>query len=206
MAQRFKTRARERRESEILLASEDRLATRGCVQFSVDEVAEKVGTSRGTIYQHFPNRTALIARTLDGVAERCCAALEQQLRAHREHDVIAAIGGYAKIAAELSNHHATVTGRRQLPYPCCLCLLSCPFWEHDALTPAVAEAFDRARDGGAFSAASWDGPMVSRWVRVMLADPFSRVHSTAPSEIEAEIDLAVQLLERGLGPAAAQDR
>jgi AcrR family transcriptional regulator len=69
----------------ILDASIQVLVASGYRKFTTTRVAERAGTSVGTLYQYFPNRQALIRsvliRYLDGIAseiERVCARLEGQ--------------------------------------------------------------------------------------------------------------------------------
>lgn len=45
-------------------------------QASVDEIAKAAGTSRQTVYAHFPSRDALVGALIDRTTERVVAALE----------------------------------------------------------------------------------------------------------------------------------
>ncbi len=60
----FKERARERREEEILTAASRLLGERGYAAVSMDEIAEEVGISKPTLYQHFKGKDELIMRAM----------------------------------------------------------------------------------------------------------------------------------------------
>lgn len=184
-------------ETEILAAVEDCLVTRGCIAFTVDDVAARVGVAKGTVYQHFASRGALIERALREVAGRSAARFADLLSAF---DVPTAIGGYAKSTVRHVNGVAAATGRRELTYPCCLVELRCPYHELDSLTPTIAAALHQARANAELAGTWWEAATLARWIRVLLSDALVRAHTGDPAAIESEIDMAVQLLERAILP------
>jgi AcrR family transcriptional regulator len=62
--QSFKERERERREQEILKAAAILIRERGYNNVSMDDIAEEVGVSKPTLYQHFKSKDDMIATTM----------------------------------------------------------------------------------------------------------------------------------------------
>ena len=56
----LKDRQREERERLILEAAEELLAEKGYHEMSIDEIAARVGVSKGTVYLHFPSKEELV--------------------------------------------------------------------------------------------------------------------------------------------------
>jgi AcrR family transcriptional regulator len=54
----LKDRQREERERLILEAAEELLAEKGYHEMSIDDIAARVGVSKGTVYLHFPSKGA----------------------------------------------------------------------------------------------------------------------------------------------------
>src|SRR5688572_26251872 len=60
--QSYKEREKQRREEEILTSAERLLMERGYANLNMDELAEYVGLSKPTLYQHFKSKEELAAR------------------------------------------------------------------------------------------------------------------------------------------------
>jgi len=56
----LKDRQRDERERLILEAAEELLAEKGYHEMSIDEIAARVGVSKGTVYLHFPSKEELV--------------------------------------------------------------------------------------------------------------------------------------------------
>ena len=71
----FKERVKQERESEIVQAARDVFASDGYDKTSIDQIAERVGIGKGTVYLHFPNKEAILCavmrRGTQDVVERC---------------------------------------------------------------------------------------------------------------------------------------
>src|SRR3970040_2374626 len=117
---RFQARARANREADILAVAEHRLLAYGCPGFGVDEVAKAVGVAKGTVYNHFPRREDIIRTVLRASAERAEALLAQVLPQARERDAATVVVDFVEQAVAQACGSRAVTGRVQLPYPCCL--------------------------------------------------------------------------------------
>src|SRR5689334_482556 len=60
--QSYKERERNRREEEILATAERLLVERGYANLNMDELADVVGISKPTLYQHFKSKDELAAQ------------------------------------------------------------------------------------------------------------------------------------------------
>lgn len=67
-AGRFKERVRNAREQEILQAARDVFAERGFDDASIDEIADRVGIGKGTVYLHFPSKIDILAALMQQMA------------------------------------------------------------------------------------------------------------------------------------------
>ncbi len=65
------------RENEILRAGEQLLVSRGYRAMSMDDIADEVGISKATLYQHFASKEDLAAAILIGHLERFVEYLER---------------------------------------------------------------------------------------------------------------------------------
>ncbi|MBI1257368.1 MAG: TetR family transcriptional regulator [Chloroflexi bacterium] len=66
----FKEREKRRREREILLSARHLIHESGYVDLNMDSLAESVGISKPTLYQHFKSKEELIVRVIvDGIEE-----------------------------------------------------------------------------------------------------------------------------------------
>jgi len=72
---RFADRLREQRTTQILEASLAAFSEEGCFRMTLDQVAQRVGIAKGTIYLHYPSRetlfTAVLTRAADLLREHC---------------------------------------------------------------------------------------------------------------------------------------
>ncbi|MBZ0316657.1 MAG: TetR/AcrR family transcriptional regulator [Anaerolineae bacterium] len=60
----YKERAKRQREIEILKVASDLMYERGFINFNMDELAEAVGVSKPTLYQHFASKDELLVRVV----------------------------------------------------------------------------------------------------------------------------------------------
>ena len=60
----FKQRERQRREQEILRVAAQLIRERGYANLNMDDIAEEVGVSKPTLYQHFKSKDDMVAATM----------------------------------------------------------------------------------------------------------------------------------------------
>ncbi|MEO1443324.1 MAG: helix-turn-helix domain-containing protein, partial [Chloroflexota bacterium] len=60
----YKERARLRREQEILRTAARMIRDHGYVNLNMDDLAEEVGISKPTLYQHFKGKDDMVAKTM----------------------------------------------------------------------------------------------------------------------------------------------
>ncbi len=66
----FKEREKQRREQEILCAAGQLIAEHGYAALTMDDLAEAVGISKPTLYQHFKSKDDLLKRVVVQTLER----------------------------------------------------------------------------------------------------------------------------------------
>lgn len=179
----FRERTVAFREREILAVATELLRERGCRAFAMHDVAERLGTSKGTIYRHFRGREDLIRLC---VAEGCRKAFA---------DARAAEGGEPRLETVVR-----VLVRRCLgldgpdaPPPCCLLEADCPFLDWEEM-----ETFLR----GLGAARVAPGVELAAAIRALAASTFRRRRRVgrSPSEDDAEAIARFVLRDRP-GPA-----
>jgi TetR/AcrR family transcriptional regulator, fatty acid metabolism regulator protein len=78
----FKERVKQEREQEILQAARDVFAERGFEKASIDDIAERVGIGKGTVYLHFSGKEdlliALMRQACLSLVGVCRAAADQR--------------------------------------------------------------------------------------------------------------------------------
>lgn len=73
----FRERTRLRREAEIIAAAQSLIRDRGYHAVSMDDLAEVVGISKATLYQHFPSKDELVRTMLAQQIDRLIVHLER---------------------------------------------------------------------------------------------------------------------------------
>jgi len=83
-SQSLKERQRQEREQLILQAAEELLVEKGYHETSIDEIAARVGVSKGTIYLHFQSKDELILALFERNQQLFKQAIETQLAAEND--------------------------------------------------------------------------------------------------------------------------
>ncbi len=73
----YKERARLRREQDILKTAARMIRDHGYINLNMDELAEEVGISKPTLYQHFKGKDDMVARTMVQTMREMEAYLQQ---------------------------------------------------------------------------------------------------------------------------------
>ncbi len=125
MTERFRDRRRAFREQEIVRTAAQVISETSCRDFTMNEVAVRLGVSKATLYQHFRSREELIRRC---VGEACRAAMEQVRLAAESLPPDQRLLGATR---DLVQRCLGITTREDDPAPCCLAEIECPFldWE-----------------------------------------------------------------------------
>jgi AcrR family transcriptional regulator len=72
----FQDRQRQFREDAILEATHELLAQKGFVAMTMDDVAQRVGIAKGSLYQHFKSKEELLAAVLISFMDRISTFIE----------------------------------------------------------------------------------------------------------------------------------
>jgi AcrR family transcriptional regulator len=91
----------------ILQAATRVLSDESLQGFNTNRVAEVAGISVGSLYQYFPNKSALIAALIDIEHERLCAELEQCLNKCKGQSLRFTIESFAKVAVDQQHENAS---------------------------------------------------------------------------------------------------
>jgi AcrR family transcriptional regulator len=100
-------RADARRNRDRILAAAGEVFGAAGAEAQMDDVACTAGLGVGTVYRHFPTKTALMAALVRRKFERFTATLERALAAHGEDGFAALAATMAENAASLEHDAAT---------------------------------------------------------------------------------------------------
>jgi TetR/AcrR family transcriptional regulator, fatty acid metabolism regulator protein len=75
----LRERQRQEREQLILQAAEESLLERGYHDTSIDDIAARVGISKGTVYLHFPSKEDLVLALFDRAIRAFLSAVDETL-------------------------------------------------------------------------------------------------------------------------------
>ena len=70
---------REVTREKLLEAAEKVFARKGYYEAAVDEIVERSGTSKGSVYFHFPNKESLLLAVMDHLGERLLLRVERSI-------------------------------------------------------------------------------------------------------------------------------
>src|SRR6266498_2451227 len=77
MTRSLKERQREERAALILRAAYDVIVEKGYYEASIDEIAARVGISKGTVYLHFASKEDLVAALIEQQVVEFLALIDQ---------------------------------------------------------------------------------------------------------------------------------
>lgn len=131
MSRSYKNKIKRQREHDIVLAAANLIAQKGYANFSMDELADEVGVSKPTLYQHFNSKEDLglkvLLETLGNVDKifqaplegRAIERLEETLRRllHNRYvifDSTFSNAGIEQLFIQLRNHPALLKRRDEV--------------------------------------------------------------------------------------------
>ena len=164
--QRFKERVREWRQEAILEAVAGLLLTRGCEEFTMEDVARRVGIAKGSLYLHVRARSDLVDQVLDRWAKEVPhQALPPGLSWEEQCNLVCAAlfrgverGGSADVPVAPA-------------IPCCLRVSPCPHgWS--ARWRVIAKAWGIAEDGPQAGPAP-EGALLGEAIQALASAPFA---------------------------------
>ena len=109
----------ERTRQQILRAARSEFARRGVARTTLEHVAAAAGVTRGAIYWHFANKTALFHAMREQVSLPLIDRMNFALLAADEEDPLAAIGSFLKNLIEsIADDSATLRTFRIIFFKC----------------------------------------------------------------------------------------
>ena len=115
---RFRDRVREWRGESILQAVAELLSETGCLSFTMDDVAQRVGISKGSLYLHTATRSGLVESLLD--------RWEADVPPARDFGNALMEDRTERVCEALFHETDRGSGRSVPAFPCCLQTSPCP--------------------------------------------------------------------------------
>jgi AcrR family transcriptional regulator len=204
----LKDRQREERERLILDAAEELLAEKGYHEMSIDEIAARVGVSKGTVYLHFPSKEELVLAQLERGMRRFIQSADVVLTSaaspsEKLRSLIELI--YGQTFRERSQFFTSIQENAELRNR--LMDRKREFHEQwEALSQRVTQAFDDGKSLGEFDATIPTPLLVSMFWSLLSPHTYERVIEREQMSIEEMVSHLSRFFFKGLAAHESQER
>ena len=204
----LKDRQREERERLILEAAEELLAEKGYHEMSIDEIAARVGVSKGTVYLHFPSKEELVLAQLERGMRRFIQSADVVLTSaaspsEKLRSLIELI--YGQTFRERSQFFTSIQENAELRNR--LMDRKREFHEQwEALSQRVTQAFDDGKAQGEFDATIPTPLLVSMFWSLLSPHTYERVIEQEQMSIEEMVSHLSRFFFKGLAADGSQER
>ena len=204
----LKDRQREERERLILDAAEELLAEKGYHEMSIDEIAARVGVSKGTVYLHFPSKEELVLAQLERGMRRFIQSADVVLTSaaspsEKLRSLIELI--YGQTFRERSQFFTSIQENAELRNR--LMDRKREFHEQwEALSQRVTQAFDDGKSRGEFDVTIPTPLLVSMFWSLLSPHTYERVIEQEQVSIEEMVSHLSRFFFKGLAANESQER
>jgi TetR/AcrR family transcriptional regulator, fatty acid metabolism regulator protein len=204
----LKDRQREERERLILDAAEELLAEKGYHEMSIDEIAARVGVSKGTVYLHFPSKEELVLAQLERGMRRFIQSADVVLTSaaspsEKLRSLIELI--YGQTFRERSQFFTSIQENAELRNR--LMDRKREFHEQwEALSQRVTQAFDDGKSRGEFDVTIPTPLLVSMFWSLLSPHTYERVIEQEQMSIEEVVSHLSRFFFKGLAAIGSQER
>lgn len=131
----FQRQVRDLRDRELVQTAARLVLANGCSEVRVDDVASECGVAKGTCYQHFGSKSALLSAAVASLDDEFARHLSTVTTKRRNTYAAAEASVLEAVKAIMGTllfrtHASTGTGRDaralEKPWPCCLRFTRCP--------------------------------------------------------------------------------
>ena len=202
----LKERQREERAALILRAASDLLIEKGYHDASMDEIAARVGISKGALYLHFTSKEALVVRLLEQEIAEYLALIDQVARQK--------LTVRARLERILLETYTTIDGRHHL-----LLILRSMGWNQSViwerlekqlplagLTERLANLFEEGKQSGELDTTIATSVMVALFLSLMRMYGDRQFEESQPLSPQAFVAAVCQILFQGLSAPPSDAR
>ena len=202
----LKERQREERVTLILRAASDLLIEKGYHDASMDEIAARVGISKGALYLHFTSKEALVVRLLEQEIAEYLALIDQVARQK--------LTVRARLERILLETYTTIDGRHHL-----LLILRSMDWNQSViwerlekqlplagLTERLANLFEEGKQSGELDTTIATSVMVALFLSLMRMYGDRQFEESQPLSPQAFVAAVCQILFQGLSAPPSDAR
>ncbi len=202
----LKERQREERATLILRAASDLLIEKGYHDASMDEIAARVGISKGALYLHFTSKEALVVRLLEQEIAEYLALIDQVARQK--------LTVRARLERILLETYTTIDGRHHL-----LLILRSMGWNQSViwerlekqlplaeLTERLANLFEEGKQSGELDTTIATSVMVALFLSLMRMYGDRQFEESQPLSPQAFVAAVCQILFQGLSAPPSDAR
>jgi AcrR family transcriptional regulator len=204
----LKDRQREERERLILEAAEELLAEKGYHETSIDEIAARVGVSKGTVYLHFPSKEELVLaylgrgmrRFMQEATDALNASTSPSARLHALMELF-----YAGVFKGRNNLFTAIYENPELRNR----LLDRKREFHgqwDALSERVSQVFDEGKARGEFDATIPTPVLVSLFWSLASPRTYERLVEQEQMPMDEMVNCLSRFFFKGLAADQSQER
>ena len=202
----LKERQREERAALILRAASDLLIEKGYHDASMDEIAARVGISKGALYLHFASKEALVVRLLEQEIAEYLALIDQVARQK--------LTVRARLERILLETYTTIDGRHHL-----LLILRSMGWNQSViwerlekqlplaeLTERLANLFEEGKQSGELDTTIATSVMVALFLSLMRMYGDRQFEKSQPLSPQTFVAAVCQILFQGLSAPPSDAR
>jgi AcrR family transcriptional regulator len=204
----LKDRQREERERLILEAAEELLAEKGYHEMSIDEIAARVGVSKGTVYLHFSSKEELVLAYLGRGMRRfmqeatdalnASAAPADKLRSLMELFYSGVFKGrnnlFTAIYENPDLRNRLLDRKREFHS------------QWDALSAQVSQVFDEGKARGEFDATIPTPVLVSLFWSIASPRTYERLVEQEQMSVDVMVNHLSRFFFKGLAAVGPQER
>lgn len=204
----LKDRQREERERLILEAAEELLAEKGYHEMSIDEIAARVGVSKGTVYLHFSSKEELVlaylSRGMRRFMQEATAALNTsaspsaKLRALMELFYVGVFKGrhnhFTALYENPELRNRMLDKKREF------------HGQWDALSQRVSQVFDEGKARGEFDATIPTSVLVSLFWSLASPRTYERLVEQEQMPLDEMVSHLSRFFFKGLAADGSQER
>jgi TetR/AcrR family fatty acid metabolism transcriptional regulator len=204
----LKDRQREERERLILEAAEELLAEKGYHEMSIDEIAARVGVSKGTVYLHFSSKEELVLAYLSRGMRRfmqeatdalnTSASPSAKLRALMELFYVGVFKGrhnhFTALYENPELRNRMLDKKREF------------HGQWDALSQRVSQVFDEGKARGEFDATIPTSVLVSLFWSLASPRTYERLVEQEQMPLDEMVSHLSRFFFKGLAADGSQER
>lgn len=191
------------KQKAILRASLELFAEQGFTKTNTSQIAQKAGVAEGTVYRRFKTKDEILAAILAPLTDQVVNALVEDFTQHRFDVEYVTLRDFLRAVVENRMHFVNEN------YKVIKVFISQALFQQQLVQTLMGE-FQKALQENLFLTlknlkqrellADWPDPRIFQFMAGTVVTFLLRVLFMGPQDVEAEIEMTLDFLEKGLAP------